>query len=141
MRIAVIGPTGRRSAAACAIFLICLAALPTGAFAQKDGSVVITPSTRAGDDHPDRLLVLPFGPVGPTEAWRGRSVQQSLVADLTAAAPARVGAADAPASDAAAAVAVAKQAGVRYVVFGAVTAAGSDLRYTGQIVDTTTGQS
>src|SRR4051794_2532827 len=131
MRVAVNSPTGRRSAAGF-ILLVCLVALPGAAFAQKDGSVVITPSTRAGDDHPDRLLVLPFAPVGPTEAWRGRSVQQSLVADLTAAAPARVGAADAPASDAAAAVAVAKQAGGRHVVFRAGAPAGAGFRPTRQ---------
>lgn len=140
MRVAVNGRIGR-GCAAVGVILVCLAIFPGAAFAQKVGSVVITPSTRAGDAQPDRVLVLPFSPVGPTEAWRGRSVQQSLVADLTAAAPARVGAADTPASDAAAASAVAKQAGARYVVFGAVTSAGSELRYTGQLVDTTTGQS
>src|SRR4051794_12000889 len=129
MRVAVNSPIGRRCAAGCAIFLVGLAALPGVALAQKDGSVLITPSSRAGDDHPDRVLVLQFSPVGPTDAWRGRSVQQSLVADLTAAAPARVGTADMPAADAAAASALAKQAGARYVVFGAVTSAGAELRY------------
>src|SRR4051812_42937538 len=117
MRVAVNGRIGRRTAAGCSFILVCCAALPGAALAQKGGGVVITPSTRASsDDRPDRVLVLPFSPVGQAEAWRGRSVQQSLLADLTAAAPARVGASDAPASDAAAAAAVAKQAGVRYVV-------------------------
>src|SRR5438045_240255 len=121
MRIAVNSTIGRLPAAGCLAMLVCATILCDAALAQKSGGVVITPSWRPGDDRPDRVLVLPFAPVGPTEAWRGRSVQQSLVADLTAAAPARVGAADAPASDAAAAMTVAKQAGVRYVVFGAVT--------------------
>src|SRR4051794_39844122 len=133
MRVAVNGRIGRRWAAGCSIMLVCCAALPGAALAQKSGGeVVIPPSTRAGDDRPDRVLVLPFSPVGQAEAWRGRSVQQSLVADLTAAAPARVGAADAPASDAAAAVAVAKQAGGRHVVFRAGAPAGAGFRPTRQ---------
>src|SRR5437588_8965831 len=39
-----------------------------------------------------KILILPFSPVNPNDArpWIGRSIQDSLIADLTVSAPSRV---------------------------------------------------
>ncbi|HEY2585526.1 MAG TPA: hypothetical protein VGI81_07175 [Tepidisphaeraceae bacterium] len=88
------------------------------------------------------VLVLPFAPLNPaeTQPWLGKSIQQSVVADLTAAAPGRVLSTDDTAADAAAAVDAAKRAGATVVVLGHVATAGNDLRVTGQVFDVSTGK-
>jgi hypothetical protein len=67
-------------------------------------------------------------------------VQQSLVADLTAAAPGRVVSGDVASADLAAAVAAGREASARYVVFGTFAVNGPQARIVGQIVDVETGQ-
>jgi len=89
-----------------------------------------------------KILVLPFTPVNKTDAqpWLGRSVQQSLVADLTMVAPDHAFASDAEATDSDAAVAAGKKADARYVIFGTFTTVHGDVRLTGQVMDVTTGK-
>jgi len=91
----------------------------------------------------EKILVLPFTGLNPSEyqAWLGRSIQQSLVADLTLAAPTRVSSADTEAKDAPSAIDAGRKAGARYVVFGSFATADHDLRLTGQVLDVSTGQS
>ena len=90
----------------------------------------------------DKILVLPFSGLNPSEyqPWLGKSIQQSLVADLTLVAPSRVTSADTEAKDAAAALDAGHKAGARYVVFGSFATAEHDLRLTGQVLDISTGQ-
>ena len=89
-----------------------------------------------------KILVLPFTPVNKTDSqpWLGRSVQQSLVADLTMIAPDHAFASEAEANDPDAAVAAGKKADARYVVFGTFTTVHSDVRLTGQVMDVATGK-
>jgi TolB-like protein len=90
----------------------------------------------------EKILVLPFTGLNPSEyqSWLGRSIQQSLLADLTLAAPSRVASADVEAKDAAAAIDAGRKAGARYVVFGSFATADHDLRLTGQVLDVSSGQ-
>lgn len=90
----------------------------------------------------DKILVLPFNGLNPSEyqAWLGRSIQQSLLADLTAVAPGRVSAADIDARDVNAALDAGRKNGARYVVFGNFTTVDHDLRLTGQVLDVSTGK-
>jgi TolB-like protein len=105
--------------------------LPTLANAQ-------TPATRPGDA---RILILPFTPLNPeqSQAWLGRSIQQSLLADLTAAAPGRLLSADTVATDMASAADLGRKAGAAYVVQGSFitlpTAAGEGLRMMGEVIE------
>src|SRR5437588_10530387 len=99
---------------------------------------------RAADpaDRPEgKVLVLPFTAVNPqdSQAWLGKSVQQSLLADLTVVAPSRVTSSSTPAADLNAAVDAGKKADARYVVFGSFTTLDSAVRITGQLVDVQKG--
>ena len=83
--------------------------------------------------------------INPAESqgWLGRSIQQSLMADLTMVAPGRVVSADQEAPDTAAALAAAHRADARFVVTGSFTtlntSAGQGLRLMGQVIDADAG--
>ena len=89
-----------------------------------------------------KILVLPFQPVNPNDStpWLGKSIQESMVADLTVAAPDRVIAADQTAGTLDAAVALGKQNGARYVIAGGFVTVDRELRVTGRVVDVETGK-
>jgi len=88
-----------------------------------------------------RILVLPFTAMNGSEqsSWLGRSIQQSLLADLTIAAPGRLLSGDGEAVDTAAAVAAGKKSQADFVVIGSFTTidleTGKQLRIAGQLVD------
>jgi TolB-like protein len=88
-----------------------------------------------------RILVLPFTAMNGSgeSSWLGRSIQQSLLADLTIAAPGRLVSADGEAGDAEAAAAAGRKAQANFVVIGSFTtidaSTGKQLRITGQVVD------
>ena len=88
-----------------------------------------------------RIAVLPFTPNNPQAGneWIGKSIQQSLSADLLKAAPGRVRTADTAANTSADAAAAGRQLGADYVVFGTYTSADASLRIIGQVVDCSTG--
>ncbi len=90
----------------------------------------------------DKILVLPFQPVNPNETkpWIGKSIQQSMVADLMASAPDRITTADQFAVSVEAAIALAKQHDARYVIAGGFVSTDQDLRVTGQLLDAQTGK-
>lgn len=89
-----------------------------------------------------KILVMPFVAVNPndTNPWVGKSVQQSLVADLTAAAPDRILSTDKTAPTAEDALKIARDLGARFLVAGGFFSSGSELRITGQVLDVETGQ-
>jgi len=99
------------------------------------------PTTAPAADQ-GKILVLPFTALNKAEsqAWLGRSIQQSLLADLTVVAPARATAADTEVNDAPAAIDVGRRAGAAYVVFGAFATVNQELRVTGQLLDVTAGK-
>ena len=122
-----------------AVLTAVVAALPARA------AEASAPAERLGD-----ILVLPFMPLdsrpnegGGSSGWRGKSVQQTLLADLAAAAPrgTLILGDDEPAATAAAAAAAARKVGAHYVVFGTFAADPPLLRLTGQVVDATAGRS
>jgi TolB-like protein len=88
-----------------------------------------------------RILVLPFTAMNASEqsSWLGRSIQQSLLADLTIAAPGRLLSADGEAADTVAAVAAGKKSQADFVIIGSFTTidleTGKQLRIAGQLVD------
>ena len=129
------------------------AALPVVCFAQVQTTEPATgpvrapaplapPTPHAAIRPADKILVLPFAPLNPADAqaWIGKSVQQSLVADLLAAAPRRVASAEEPAANSEQAIAAAKKAGAGYVVTGTFLTTKDLVRVTGQIIDVTNGQ-
>jgi len=89
-----------------------------------------------------KILVLPFAAVNPSQyqQWLGRSIQQSLAADLTASSPGRIASADTEAADTAAALDAGRKAGAAYVVQGTFTTVGQSLRLTGQLLDVKSSQ-
>ena len=90
-----------------------------------------------------KVLILPFTPLKPVESegWIGRSVQQSLVADLMLVSPDHVTASESPVDTPEAAQAAGQKAGAQQVVFGHYqTTPASAIRVTGQIIDVPTGQ-
>ena len=99
------------------------------------------PTTAPAADH-GKILVLPFASLNRTDsqAWLGRSIQQSLVADLTVVAPARATAGDAEANDTDAALDAGRRAGAAYVVFGSFASVNQALRVTGQVLDVSAGK-
>jgi TolB-like protein len=88
-----------------------------------------------------RIAVLPFVATNPQSgnSWMGKSIQQSLDADLLRMAPSRVQTADATASTSADAAAAGRQLGVNYVIFGTFTATDQAVRIVGQVVDVSSG--
>ncbi|HSZ59057.1 MAG TPA: hypothetical protein VK797_25675, partial [Tepidisphaeraceae bacterium] len=100
-------------------------------------------ATRPAQD--GKILVLPFMAINPAEnqAWLGRSIQQSLVSDLTMAAPGRVQSVEQEAPDTPAAVAAGRRADAAFVITGSFTtlntSAGQGLRLMGQIIDVNVG--
>ena len=129
------------------------AALPVATFAQLQATEpaagplrqppLLAPAVdRAAIRPADKILVLPFTPLNPgdSQVWIGKAVQQSLVADLLAAAPKRVATAEEPAANIEQAIAAAKKAGAGYVVTGTFLSTADLIRVTGQIVDVTNGQ-
>ena len=89
-----------------------------------------------------KILILPFVAVNKndSEPWLGRSVQQSLVADLTMVAPDRATSTDTEVTDTESALAAGRKADAGYVVAGAFTTVGRDLRLTGQVLDVQSGR-
>ena len=87
-----------------------------------------------------KILVLPFGAVNPddTRPWLGKSIQESLVADLTVSAPSRVVSGNETAQTPKQAAEIARKAGARYVVMGSFTSTQQELRITGQVIDAQT---
>src|SRR5437588_1865473 len=82
-------------------------------------STAAVAASRAADVkpvEPGKVLVLPFTAANPSDAqaWIGKSVQQSLLADLTAESPGGATSSDTPAKDADDAIAVGKKAGAHY---------------------------
>ncbi|HZK81099.1 MAG TPA: hypothetical protein VFC46_08535 [Humisphaera sp.] len=90
----------------------------------------------------EKILVLPFQPVDPNEKkpWIGKSIQQSMVADLMALAPDHIVTSDQFAVSVEAAIALAHQNGARYVVAGGYLSTDKELRVTGQLLDAQTGK-
>jgi TolB-like protein len=88
-----------------------------------------------------RILILPFSLMNGAEAspWLGKSIQQSLLADLMPSAPGRLLSADAEANDTAAAIAAGRTAKADFVVIGSFTTldapTGRQIRIVGQLVD------
>jgi TolB-like protein len=89
-----------------------------------------------------KIVVLPFTALNPNQeqAWLGRSIQQSVLADLTAAAPGRVTSADVEVTDMSAAAEIGKHTGALYVVHGSFTtlptsAGVQGLRIMGEVVE------
>jgi TolB-like protein len=109
--------------------------------------LAISPTTHAADKPPvttaakGKVLLLPFVGLNKSEQqpWLGKSVQQSLLADLTVVAPGRVIAMDTEAADATAALEAGRKLGARYVVHGSFVTVGQDLRVTGEVLDVNTG--
>ena len=90
----------------------------------------------------NRILVLPFQPVNPgeTNIWVGKSVQESLVADLSTLAPDRITTLNQFADSVEAAINLGRQSGARYVIAGGFVTADREVRITGQVLDVQTGQ-
>lgn len=108
-------------------------------------SLLSMTSARAADapDRADgRIVILPFTAINPAEPqpWLGKSIQQSLLADLTIVAPSRVLASDLEAKDDAGAADNGRKAGAAYVIVGNFATAGQDLRVTGQVLDVASGR-
>ena len=99
------------------------------------------PATQPAQEQ-GKILILPFVAVNKNDSqpWLGRSVQQSLAADLTMAAPERATTSDTEATDNDSAVAAGRKADAAYVVTGTFTTVGQDLRLTGQVLDVATGR-
>ncbi|HEV2688575.1 MAG TPA: hypothetical protein VGV35_08475, partial [Bryobacteraceae bacterium] len=129
------------------------AALPAATFAQvqttepatgpmRPPALLAPAAPRAAIRATDKILVLPFAPLNPgdTQAWIGKSVQQSLVADLLVAAPHRIVNGEEPAATVEQAIAAAKKAGAGYVVMGTFLTTQDLIRVTGQIIDVSNGQ-
>ena len=93
-----------------------------------------------------KIVVLPFTALNPSQeqAWLGRSIQQSVLADLTAAAPGRVVSADTEVTDMTAAAEIGKHANAAYVVHGSfttlATSGGQGMRIMGEVVDSGSGR-
>lgn len=103
-------------------FALGVVATPVAAAATGDGSI----------------LVLPFSiPPGSPESWIGKGMQQDLLTDLERGTTARISApATAPAAvDSTEALAAAREAGASFVVFGQAQYNGTEVRFTGQILD------
>lgn len=103
-----------------------------------------SPTTRPTDA---RILVLPFTALnaGENQAWLGRSIQQSILADLTTAAPGRLMSIDAEASDTASAAEAGRKAGAAYVVQGSFTtmpgaSGAAEIRLLGQVIEVGSGR-
>jgi TolB-like protein len=109
-----------------------------GSLAHVNSASGQTPTTRPSEA---KLLVLPFAPLNPSQnqEWLGRSIQQSILADLTAAAPGRLLSADVVSPDMHAAADLGRKAGANFVVQGSFitlpTAAGEGLRIMGEVVE------
>jgi TolB-like protein len=115
--------------------------IPLGSVALADAPPATAPKVL---DAPPRVLVYPFAPVGDpgAYAWIGSGIQQSLLVEVgrpgfvamtvPATQPNDVGADP---------VATAARAGASVAVFGSYQILNGDVRVTGQVVDTASGQS
>ncbi|HSU68531.1 MAG TPA: hypothetical protein VLJ39_16745 [Tepidisphaeraceae bacterium] len=106
-------------------------------------SAATTSPAQAAPAAPEgRIEVLPFTSLNPSESqpWLGKSIQQSVLADLIVIAPARVISSDIEAKDTGAALDAARKEGARYVVTGSFATAGQNVRVTGQVLDVNTGK-
>lgn len=98
------------------------------------------PATRPAG-HEGKILILPFTGINTSDnqGWLGRSIQQSLMADLTMSAPGRVVSLDQEAADTPAAIAAGRRADAALVVHGSFTTlntnAGQGLRIMGEVID------
>ena len=126
---------------------IALAALlPLTAFADPNYPAPVPPAAPPAIEKPlpanGTILVLPFQLLNPadTNAWVGKSIQESLVADLTAVAADRVKSINEIAPTAEAAIALGKKHGARYVITGGFATVDRELRITGQVLDVETGK-
>ena len=103
-------------------------------------STMIGVTALAQEAKPAKVLILPFESIGPEpKDWIARALSQNLMAEL-ARVPSIEPAAGAPVTDQETAVRVAQATGAKFVVFGSYQAVDSDLRITGQVVDTETKQ-
>jgi TolB-like protein len=89
-----------------------------------------------------KILILPFAQVNPNDPrpWLGKSIQQSVAADLILSSPDRVIGTDEAATTIDQAVAIGRRMGARYVVMGSFISSDPDLRITGQVIDVETAQ-
>lgn len=116
-----------------------IAVLGVFGFAAPTGAQTTRPSDA-------RVVVLPFTALNPSQsrAWLGRSIQQSLLADLTITAPGRLIGSEAEVGDAAGAADVGRKVGASYVIHGSFTelptSAGEGLRIMGEVVDSNTAR-
>jgi TolB-like protein len=89
-----------------------------------------------------QVLVVAFESLSPQATpWIGRAVQQDLVADLSRLPGLSIISTDSPATSTTAALEMAKERQVQWVLFGNYQAAGSQIRFTAQLLDVNTGQS
>jgi TolB-like protein len=86
-----------------------------------------------------RVLVARFDALNPDKPWIAKSLQSSLVAELTRQGVAPV-AWPQPMADAAAALNLARAQGAAYVILGSTQTVDTDIRVTGQIINVATGQ-
>ena len=88
-----------------------------------------------------KVLVLPFAALGDgsVPAAMGNAMAETLSADLSAPGGAESVKGTAPAADAAAASAQARDRGAKYAVFGTTQSFGGEVRVTGQVVDAQSG--
>ncbi|HET6250197.1 MAG TPA: hypothetical protein VFE47_21075, partial [Tepidisphaeraceae bacterium] len=106
--------------------------------------VATAPVPPANPALPDgKILILPFQADNPNDAtpWLGKSIQESMMADLTVAAPDRVKVSDQTAASPDAAIVLGKQSGARYVIAGGFATINQELRITGKVLDVETGKS
>ena len=89
-----------------------------------------------------KVLVLPFSPLNQAEyqPWLGRSIQQSVAADLMTSAPGRIISSESPAADDAAALDAARKAGAQFVIRGNFASIAGDVRVTGQVLELSSGK-
>ena len=100
-----------------------------------------TPATQPASEN-GKILVLPFNAfnTSPNQQWLGRSIQQSLAADLTTVAPGRVAMIETSAPDTNAALDLGRKENGQYVIYGSFVTSGSDMRMTGEVLDVQAGR-
>ena len=91
---------------------------------------------------PAKVLLLPFESAGEeAKPWIAKALQQNLLAELSRFSSVTPVTGDAAAADLNAALQRAESAKADYVVFGSYQSVGTDLRITGQVVDTSKKES
>ncbi|HEX4792540.1 MAG TPA: hypothetical protein VH370_02045 [Humisphaera sp.] len=126
---------------------LAVAVLPALAFADDTPTQPASPISRPASGtitirRTGKILILPFAAINPTDPqpWIGKSVQQSLVADLLVIAPNRVVTLDQVVGTVEDAAALARRVGAAYVVTGSFITSNNVIRVTGQVIDAHEGQ-